>query len=743
MPCDTQGDVGTRFRRDLHPSQHTPVSRCRPGDHREVFQGTRETMSKLIIIALFVVTAVAVWAWLRRQYVVAKSQTDKPSAEKQPSVADSQAGIVTKASFPMPDEHSLTATEDSAPVSPHEPTQLKPHTVETESVPTQAASVLPPEEQPEPPPKSLPALVRMPVISPMTSPDASLSATMEAPSSKNDTTVPEPEEVKPTPTSQQPASTSNIKAFQSHQREPTGTETKTLPLISEVAVLPNDLTTQPTTTGEKHGEPGDPPCSVASISAVFPVSNDRAEAEVQEDAEPPAAESEPPPEPPTYTPPTPPAQKPKTPGKRQRTSRSRPMADADLRLRLQLVVGRGGTAHTLALVADWRGGMPSEIEVKGTQGDQCLTELRDDCYEPVLLTDAATALQQGFEWRGRGDARQWRWVLGGRELYVLAEGELRGFVSTSGLLLNARQSVLAKATLRDQVLAALAAAGCASPKLDDDTIAGVPPGWILLREVTPTHAVPRRDEHDPLNVLCPKHDIEAHFIGGIRLKHRTWLVGYPPRIRFTGELGNGFQVTIDSKPAQPAADGAFEAPGWDTEGKHRLCFGQQVKMYALHVMHENWQHWHAHDFGLDAAICGASTHRIDGARWQQVLIPATYLVLLGARPGEICYCKHRHGVRSENLLMLVPFSPIWALATDKTHSKKCSARVVLLDFIEPIPPSEQEIQSRNKKSALRHWVAAIRDAGRKQLPLAVESEDVKVLWRRYRVVAKHLRKQLR
>jgi hypothetical protein len=455
------------------------------------------------------------------------------------------------------------------------------------------------------------------------------------------------------------------------------------------------------------------------------------------------------PRPPTYHPPAPPAPTAPTRSPRTPPTQNTPVkqnGNANLRLRVQLVFGRGGVVKSLALAPDRRDGMPSEIEITGTQGELHLAELRDDCYEPVMLADASNALLQGVEWRGRGDARRWRWILGSRELYVLAPGDefgLRGFVSTARLWLNARHVVLATKRLREEVLSALAEAGCATPEIGDDTIPGVPSGWLLFRDVIPTRAVPMRDDRDILNSLCPAHEIEPHFVGGIRLERNTWLAGFPPRIRFTGEFANGFQVKIDDHPAHPASDGAFEVAGWDSEGEHRLWFGDRAETYSLCTMDEGWSHWHAHDFGTGAAICGASTDRIDGARWRQVCIPAANPLLIGARPGEIFRCRVRNGVNTERILALVPFAPVWALPMDRLSEKNCSARLVLLEFIEPINTLEQSLRKRNNNSALRQWAFSIRNVRRKQLTLAVESDDTKSLWRRYGVVAKHLWRQLR
>ena len=450
--------------------------------------------------------------------------------------------------------------------------------------------------------------------------------------------------------------------------------------------------------------------------------------------------------PPTYFPPTPPPAKPSTSSTRERASSSTSMTSTGLRLRLQLVFARGGTVKTLAVVPDRCQGMPSELELTGTQGKLKLIELRDDCYEPILLADIANALQQGIVWSWRGKEQSYRWVLGGRPLYVLAPGDefgLHGFISIARLWLNARHTVLATASLRDEVLAALANAGCVTIEVIDDQTSGVPSGWILFRDVMPSRAVPMRDEQNILNVLCPAHEIEPHFVGGIRLERNSYLAGYPPRIRLTGKLESGFQAMIDSQQVQVAHDGAFEAPGWDAEGDHQLWYGDRVETYSLRTMKEGWDSWHAHDFGIGASICGAGIYMTEALNWHQVRVPATNPLLIGARPGEIFSCRAHHGVRSETVLAWVPFTPVWALPIDPIHADKHSSRLVLLDSLAPVTANDRAIQNRNAERALRAWIAAIKHAGQKQLALARENEDDKALWRRYRTLAKQLWRKMR
>jgi hypothetical protein len=303
--------------------------------------------------------------------------------------------------------------------------------------------------------------------------------------------------------------------------------------------------------------------------------------------------------------------------------------------------------------------------------------------------------------------------------------------------------VLATTAYEDEVWKSLEEAGCEPPEVWDDSVPGVPHGWRLFRGVKPMHAVPARNEAHLLNALCPLADVEPHFIGGIRLEGRNWLSGYPPRIRFTGERDDSFRVKIDDQDAHPTDDGGFEAPGWDNVGEHCLWFGGQSRTYALRVMDEAWECWQAHDFGIGAAICGASIQRLDNQRWHQVRVPSTNPLLVGAVPGQVFCCHPRDDVRCETLLALVPFPPIWALPIDPIHCDKRSSRVVMLRAMEPVGNTADFKGDRFAVRAVAKWIAAIRDAGRKQLQLAVASDNSGILWQRYRALAKQIGRRMR
>ncbi len=456
-------------------------------------------------------------------------------------------------------------------------------------------------------------------------------------------------------------------------------------------------------------------------------------------------EHEPTPTPPVYHPPKPPTPKNKMSNDQTPTS-SPSTTKTDLQLRLQLVFGRGGIVKTMALVPDKRLEMPSDLELTGTQGKLSITELRDDCYEPVPIPDPTNTLRQGIEWHGRDGGHRYRWTLGGRSLYVLSPGDefgLHGFISAARLGLNTRNTVLVEAFLREDVSVALANAGCVGFEVNDDKVPGVPSGWLLFRDVTPTRAVPMRGERDILNALCPAHEVEPHFVGGIRLERNTWLSGFPPRIRLTGGFESDFRVMIDGQTAYRASDGAFEAKGWDGEGEHRIWFGDRVETYTLHKMEEDWDSWRAYCFGSGAAICGAGICRGENQLCRQVRVPATNPLLLGAQPGDIFYCRAAYNIRSQSLVALVPFSPVWALPIDPAHVDKDTGHLILL---EPLPPRAVDLTTNRNKGMernLRVWFVAINNAGRKQLRLAGDSEEGKALWRLYRTTAKQIWRRMR
>jgi len=449
---------------------------------------------------------------------------------------------------------------------------------------------------------------------------------------------------------------------------------------------------------------------------------------------------------PAYRPLAPTAATAPTRARRSTAAASSPTNATDLRLRLQLLFGRGGDVK-LNLVADRREHMPDEVEVSFTQGKLLLSRHQQNCYEPVSLSEASSALHDGVEWRGCGDSSQYRWMLSRRDLHVLAEGDVSGlysFGSTARLQLNARHVVLAALSLQDDVLTALDEVGCPKPEIYDESVPGVPTGWLLFRDVVPIHAVPMRDGADILNALCPLPDVEPHFVGGIHLERGTWLFGHPPQIRLTGDLSN-VEIKLDGHVVIVGSDCSVSAPDWDAEGDHQLWVGGQTQIYTLRSIEENWQRWPAIDFRMGATICGASIESsYGGLGSNQVRVTATNPLLIGARPGEVFHFHRPDNVRSQAFLTCLPFSPVWALPSDPAHANRAMTRILMVQSIEPQPPARvSSIDYFPSKRQLQRWVSVLNAASKKRLRIEPDTMDTSSLWLRYRQVAKQLRRKLR
>jgi len=387
--------------------------------------------------------------------------------------------------------------------------------------------------------------------------------------------------------------------------------------------------------------------------------------------------------------------------------------------------------------------MPADFEVTGTQGAFGFCQLGDFCQD-VVPPDIGAALLGGVMWQG--PVPYWRWVLGGREIYVLARGDdagLAGFVSAPRLLLGAEHVVLATTGRRREVLTALTQAGCAEPAIMDETVDGVPAGWLLFRGVTPTRPVQGRDEADILSALHPLAEIAPYFVGGIRLAGRTWLLGHPPHIRFTGDIGREFEARIDGKSVSLSSEGGYIAPGWDTAGRHSVWFAGRLRKYLLLRGKEQWNAWSAYDFGTGATICGPSALPRNETHHHQVRVPVHNPVLVGAVPGQIFRCNLRTDVQNDTLLSSVPFAPVWALPVDPLHADKRTARIVLAGCLQGVRPTPIRITDRRANRAVFGWCALINDAGCKRLALATEEDGAVALWQEYRRVAKQLRRKIR
>lgn len=426
----------------------------------------------------------------------------------------------------------------------------------------------------------------------------------------------------------------------------------------------------------------------------------------------------------------PPVQRPAGPvsvqGGKRESSRAVPV-EVLCDIRVHLTFERGGFCN-FSLLPEHAPGLDEEVSVKSATGELPLLA-QGDWYQNLQFPDIDRLLREGLELIGRlGSGQRGRWLLTGRDLYVLASHpRASGFVSTNRLALGRSHVVLCTLELLEPVEAVLSKAGCTGYTKIDQSY-GVPPGWMALRGVAPAKAIPLGLGTDPLYPIKPAPDIEIELDGGLWLRNSVWVAGYPPRIKLLGQSDVPVRVSIDGKETQRSDDGCFTAQDYDLDGSHVVeCEGLSCsKSYSIEEPPESWDQWQAHSFG-PAAMCGPLV-QLNGAAASAriVTVPMSNPVLLGARPGEVFYCSRRNVTHWTGY---VPFTPIWALPAYPLTSNKASARIVQI--------SGAPVLSVRGPGAVR-WSNAILDAGRKGLRIEDESPASKALWSAYKKVARSI-----
>lgn len=356
---------------------------------------------------------------------------------------------------------------------------------------------------------------------------------------------------------------------------------------------------------------------------------------------------------------------------------------------------------------------------------------QDDWYDGLRVDNIGDRLRQGLELKGLlADQRRARWLLTGRDIYVLASHpRASGLVSTARLALGRSHVVLCVAGALAAVEAILNEAGCQGyTKLDGAH--GVPSGWIALREVTPSAALPVNAGIDPFYAIKPAPDIEIELEGGVWLHSSVWLAGFPPRIRLFGQAAGPVNLLIDSKEARRLEDGSFAVDGFDSPGKHTVyCDGFSCSCsYSIEEPPDSWPEWPAHRFG-QADICGPLIRLApEVANGRVVTVPMSNSLLIGAEPGQIFRCSSRSVAKWKGF---VPFEVVWALPAHPLISDKKTARILQ---IANAPLALPKIPARYALG----WSIAILDASRKGLRIENSSPEAAVLWRQYRKTARNI-----
>lgn len=404
-------------------------------------------------------------------------------------------------------------------------------------------------------------------------------------------------------------------------------------------------------------------------------------------------------------------------------------SEVSLDIRIRLTFDRFGFC-ALALLPQRTSDLDNEVAVN-LGGMHLLLMAQEDWYQDLHVDNIGNYLRQGVELRGvLTDDRKARWLLTGRDLYVLASHQrASGFVSTNRLSLGRTHVVLCGVELLPEVEAILNEAGCEGYTRVDESH-GVPSGWVGLRYVTPTKAISLNLGSDPFYAVKPAPDIEIDLEGGVCLRNSVWLAGYPPRIKLLGESTGAVRVLIDGKRAQPTAEGFVIVDGYDASERHSVyCEGLSCSCsYSIEEPPDSWEEWPAHHFG-QADICGPLVQPTPGTVSGRLFTgPMSNPLLLGAEPGQIFRCSPRNVAFWKGF---VPFDVVWALPAQPLQCNKKTARI--LQF------ASTPVASLNsgRKPALV-WSNAILDASRKGLRIENGSPDSATRWSDYKKAARNI-----
>lgn len=451
---------------------------------------------------------------------------------------------------------------------------------------------------------------------------------------------------------------------------------------------------------------------------------------------------------------------------RTEPERTVPERDRASLIHVRLMMERGGFCN-VTLLPRRTPEMPIEIEVTAGKEALVLTQLQEEWFEDVHEKDLENLLRDGAVWTATlPNGQSFRWVLSGREIYVLGHHtHLSGFVSTAKVLLDEPHVVLCTPGVLSDVIRVISEGGSPNPVVLGSN-SGIPAGWIGLHGVIPRIPIASTAEADILNVLRADADLRIKLEGGIRLTRSSWLLGHPPKIHIAGQLASGDTASVDGKFVRPNSAGCLVAEGGDQLGQHSISCGNISRTYSIVEGLEHWEPWDAYcwslgDIGSDGEphrpiICGplvrAPIFAPNGSR--VVLLPASNVLLLGAAPGEIDRSDPRVDIAAIQGIALPWFDAVWATPADILHSDKRVAKVFFVGdrrLLHSLQPQQQAMtlsdtgpgNRREHVGRAKAWCTAILNAGRKGLQIDPPGDEIAALWLAYKRRAKSIWRSLR
>lgn len=395
-------------------------------------------------------------------------------------------------------------------------------------------------------------------------------------------------------------------------------------------------------------------------------------------------------------------------------------AEAKLRLILHPIRRTAALSAVLARPP----GYPDRVTLLLGEGAE-VAAYNEDRYDDVDLEWTAELLSGEI----RFDCEQgYQWLRSSRRIHIFCEvADEPGTMSVGSAGLLSPSTIVCRSEDAAEVRAA--AETCGSPALvSHDHWSGIPAGWMVLSGYRPAHAA-ACGLATGLTVLNPGVGSEIRLSGGLRIRSTSFAEGGPPRIEIA-PFPAGATVTIDGRPAELGEDGAWTADGWERPGDHLIDVvpgpSAAYRIIEDPWATDGWEAWDAHPqrFGASAyapwavaQVCGAAVLGPDG---EYVVAADAMLsvVCLGLRRGAIALRGRPDAPVAVGLLKEHPAFLISASGQRRRHGR--------IAWLSPLPTAS------GTRTIDPQWVAEVRSASARRLPLDGGGASAEDAWRKAR-----------
>lgn len=160
-----------------------------------------------------------------------------------------------------------------------------------------------------------------------------------------------------------------------------------------------------------------------------------------------------------------------------------PTNERALPIHVRLLMERGGFCR-LTLIPRRTTEMPFELEADAEGKPLTLSQSQEEWFDDVHPEKLGDCLHDGTVWSATlADGPSFRWVLSGREVYVLGHHDsLSGFVSTAKVSLDQTHIVLCTESRLPEVTQVISEGGSPAPVVLGREL-GIPDGWVGLQGV--------------------------------------------------------------------------------------------------------------------------------------------------------------------------------------------------------------------------------------------------------------------